>query len=132
MRQLINRDTLDGVSPTFEIRSQITIVALGLEPLDEVTLWLVLQTTPVRDPCTCPPGQVVLPSVLDEVIYQCCGIPVVLTRESPFVVLDAPQGVTMRAKLETDTPSTQSVMFQETTTQNVNDRLRGCPCGVSP
>jgi hypothetical protein len=132
VKQLINRDTISGVSPTFEIREQITIVALGLEPLDVVTIWLVLQTTPVRDPCACPPGQVVLPAVLDEVQLRCCGTPVELTRNSPFVVLDAPQGITMRAKLATLTPSTQSVVYQETSTANVNDRMRGCPCGDTP
>lgn len=132
MKQLISRDTISGVSPPFEIREQITVVALGLEPLDVVTFWLVLQTTPVRDPCACPPGQVVLPAVLDEVQLRCCGTPVVLTRANPFVVLDAPQGITMRAKLATITPSTQSVVYQETNTANVNDRMRGCPCGDTP
>lgn len=132
MKQIITSDTLNGISLPFEIAHQITVVALGLEPLDTVTFWFVLQTTPVRDPCACPPGQVVLPAVLDEVQYLCCDVPVVLTRARPFVVLDAPQGVTMRAKLVTLIPSTQVVAYQETTTVNVNDRMRGCPCGVTP
>jgi hypothetical protein len=132
MKSLITPATLSGISPPFEIREQITVVALGLEPLDTVSFWLVLQTTPVRDPCACPPGQVVLPAVLDEVQLRCCDVPVVLTRTKPFVVLDAPQGITMRAKLVTLTPSTQSVVYEETTTANVNDRMRGCPCGETP
>jgi hypothetical protein len=132
VKQIITRDTINGISLPFEITHQITVVALGLEPLDVVTFWLVLQTTPLYNPCACPPGQVVLPAVLDEVQYRCCGVPIELTRANPFVVLDAPQGVTMRAKLVTLTPSTQVVSYQETTTLNVNDRLRGCPCGETP
>ena len=132
MKTLINSDTISGISIPFEIRHQITVVALGLEPLDTVTIWLVLQTTPVRDPCACPPGQVVLPSVLDEVQLACCDVPIVLNRDRPFVVLDAPQGISLRAKLVTITPSTQWVGYQETSTANVNDRMRGCPCGETP
>ena len=59
---------------------------------------------------------------------SCCGEPVVLSRDRPFVVLDAPQGSKLRARLETTLQDTQVVWFQNTATTNVNDRLRGCPC----
>lgn len=126
---LVNRDTLDGVSGTFEITNQITIHAQGLEPGDEVTIWLVQLTDPTLDPCSCPPGRVELPSVLDETQLLCCDIPVTLTRERPFVVLNEPQGIHLRVKLAlVGAHSTQRVYYVHSNTQNVNDRLRGCPC----
>ena len=48
-----------------------------------------------------------------------------LSRDRPFVVLDAPQGSKLRARLETTLQDTQVVWFQNTATPNVNDRLRG-------
>lgn len=130
---LIDSNRLDGVSEPFEIVNQVTVVALGLEPGDEVTFWLVILTKPRVDPCLCPPGQVVLPEIADEVQLTCCDEPIVLSRTRPFVVLDAPQGQKIRAKLNEaapGVPSTQVVRYSETTTRNVNDRLRGCPCTV--
>jgi hypothetical protein len=125
---LINRLTADGISETFEATSQITVTALGLEDGDTVSFWIVLLTDMQRDPCSCPPGRVTLPQVLDEVPLQCCGEPVLLTRDNPFVIIDAPLNQLMRAKLVTALPSTQLVYFNFTNTHNVNDRLRGCPC----
>lgn len=131
MNILINRLTAGGVSETFEATSQITVTALGLEPGDEVSFWIVLLTDMQRDPCSCPPGRVVLPEVLDEVQLTCCGEEVLLTRDNPFVIIDAPLNQLMRAKLFTSLPSTQLVYFNFTNTQNVNDRLRGCPCATN-
>ena len=129
---LISRTRLDGVSDTFEILSQITVYALGLQPGDVVSFYVTLVSDIVRSACVCPPGVVVLPGVADEVQHTCCGVPVTLTPEKPFVILDAPQGIRMRAKLTQFDPneplSTQVVWYNNTNTANVNDRLRGCPC----
>lgn len=119
----------DGASAPFVVTNQVTVVARGLEPGDEVTLWLVLMTEPMKDPCSCPPGQVVLPDVLDEVQLECCGEPIVLTRERSWAIIDSPQQTPIRAKLAlVGAPSTQSVYLNDTNTANVNDRMRGCPC----
>lgn len=129
---LISRTRLDGVSDTFQILSQVTVYALGLQPGDVVSFYVALVSDIVRSACVCPPGNVVLPAVVDEVQLTCCGEPVTLTPDKPFVVLDAPQNIRMRAKLtqlDPDEPlSTQVVWYNVTNTANVNDRLRGCPC----
>lgn len=132
---LITRNHLDGVSDTFQINSQVTIYALGLQPGDVVSFYTCLISDLVRAACVCPPGNVVLPAVIDEVQLTCCGEPVILTPDKPFVVLDAPQGVRMRAKLTQFDPneplSTQIVWFNVTNSA-INDRLRGCPCQDTP
>ncbi len=130
MKTLIDRDTLNGVSTAFSIDEQVTVMAFGLQPGEEVTFWYVRLSQPFRDPCICPPGLPVLPSVLDEIPVLCCGVPVTLTIARPFVILDSPRGVKLRVKLETLDPlDGQYVAYQETSTPNINDRLRGCPCG---
>lgn len=132
---LIDSTILDGVSQTFEITREITVHAQGLEPGNEVEFWIVQITDPVTNHCACPPGQVVLPSVMDEVPLLCCGERVILTRDQPYVVLDGPQSVYLRAKLVetggaplTGPVTTQRIYYSETTTPGINDRLRGCPC----
>lgn len=137
-KKLIDKDTVSRVSEPFDLISQVTIVALGLEPLDRVILEIVLLSDPVRNLCACPPFTVTPVTVVDAVPYLCCGEEIALTREQPFVVLDAPQNAKLRATLVQSVPdaplSTQFVYYSETNTQNVNDRLRGCACaqGVSP
>ena len=130
---LIDRNTVSGESQTFEIVRQITVHAQGLEPGDVVNFYMVQLTDLTYDPCSCPPNRVELPKVLDEEVLRCCGVPIALTREHPFVIMDAPQGVLLRAKLTyAGVHSTQRVYFVESNTQNVNDRLRGCPCAEAP
>ena len=57
-----------------------------------------------------------------------------LTRDNPWVIIDSPQGTKIRAKLETASsgevvvPTDQLVVYNETNTENVNDRMRGCAC----
>ena len=114
---------VDGISDTFEITSQVTITALGLEPEDQVTIWLTLLSEPLKGDCPCPPAMVQLPQVLDEVQLTCCGTPVVLSRQNPFVVLDAPQGIKLRAKLNSPVLTTQRVLLRETTSKPI-----GCQC----
>lgn len=123
---LIDRKVaVDGVSDTFEISSQVTITALGLEPTDQVTFWLTLLSEPLKGECPCPPLTVQFPQVLDEVQLACCGTPVVLSRENPFVVLDAPQGIKLRAKINAQMLTTQRVLLRETTSKPIS-----CQCEV--
>lgn len=128
MTILLNRDTGD-TSQAHDIGQQLTIVAQGLEDTDEVTVWLVQLSRFEMPPCSCPPGKVLMPSVLSETQLRCCGEPIVLTADMPYVILDAPQGWKFRVKWNVANPTTQVVSFEQTNTQNVNDRMRGCPCG---
>lgn len=129
MKILIHRDTVDGYSEAFEVRKQATIYAAGLEPGDTVEFYMLLISSMEVAKCVCPPGQVQLPSVIDEMQLLCCGEPIVLTRENPYIIIDAPLRTKLRAHLTTSMPTTQVVWMEETDTANVNDRMRGCPCG---
>lgn len=117
------------ISDPFEISNQITVYAFGLEPDDVIEFYILSITRPEINPCACPPGNVVLPAIDDELQLKCCGVPITLSRDNPYVIMDTPQGAKLRAKLVAPAaPSTQLVIYKETNTQNVNDRLRGCPC----
>lgn len=131
MTVLIDANVLNGLSMPFEVADQVTVTAYGLEPTDTVTFFMVQlnKTTPV--PCQCPPGMVVMPAVVDEMQLLCCNVAITLTRQKPFVIIDSPQGVKLRAKLNTTgnvPPSTQLVEYKVTTTKNVTERMRGCAC----
>lgn len=133
MPLLIDKDTVDGVSPTFHIGEQITVYAMGLESTDEVSLHMVILTDPAKPGCPCPPYNPTLPEVQDEVPLRCCGQEIILTRERPFVILNAPQRVKLRAKINNPGPlDTQTVWYEETTTKELTDEFRGCQCGDSP
>lgn len=118
MNVLISRNHLDGVSDTFAFVSQATVYAMGLQPGDEVHLSIVLVSSLLVEACVCPPGRVTLPTIADEVPLRQCGAPVILTRDNPFVVLNAPQHIRLRAKLVQDDPneplSTQLVWHEQT------------------
>lgn len=132
---LIHDKILDGVSPTFSVDEQTTVYAAGLHEGDVVALEMVLISDPVKvDPCGCPPGNVVLPGVIDSMPLTCCGAPITLTRQRPFIIIDAPLQQLLRVRLTQADPNlpldTQRVWMRPTKTANVNDRLRGCPCGA--
>lgn len=132
MKTLIDSNKLDGISDTFEIGigEQLTVIALGLEVGDTVTFSIVALSRFVPDPCVCPPYNVVMPSITDEVPLSCCGGVITLTRDRPYVILDAPQAVKLRATLTGTLPlTTQVVAYEKTSTPNPTDYMRGCPCG---
>lgn len=115
-------------SDTFEIPldGQVTVTALGLYPGDKVTFELVFTPAVQPDMCACPPGQVELPSVAAATPLMCCGTPVTLTLDQPYAIIDAPQGMRVRAVLDAGSPDSIWVWAQNTGTPNVNDRMRGC------
>lgn len=130
---LITRTVLDGVSSPFEVADQITVSAYSLGPTDRVRFYIVGLSEVLKAACGCPPGAVQLPSVIDEMPLNCCGNPIELTRQQPWVVIDSPQGVKLRAKLEDSSgsplvPTDQLVVYKATNTRHVNDRMRGCAC----
>ena len=141
MKTLITNTTLTGVSETFDVDTQLTMFAFGLQANMRVSLWIVKISDPLAARCECPPFPVQLAQVEDEFPHECCNTPVYLTQDAPWVIIDAPQGVKMRAKLEENTgtesapvwelvapPDGQLVYIVETKVQNVTDCMRGCRC----
>lgn len=127
---LIDKDTVGGISPTFEVSGQITIFASHLAGSDYVELELV-DITPAKTPSgDCPPYPVILPAVVWSAPLKCCDEPIKLTPDQPYVLVDHPQNVKLRAKLVTSDVgwSDKRVWFKETSVHNPNDRMRGCPC----
>lgn len=135
MKMLISRDTLDGVSVPFEVADQVTVYAFGLEPTQRVAFYMTGLSEVMKASCGtgCPPS-VTLPTVVDEMQLACCGAPIYLTRAQPWVIIDSPQAVKIRAKLESSlgapqVPEAQTFIgYRPTNTANVNDRMRGCAC----
>lgn len=115
-------------SETFEIPvgGQVTVVAMGLNPGDQVTFELVFTPAIQPDLCACPPGIVDLPSVAAATPLICCGQVVTLTDSNPFVVMDSPQGMRVRGVLNASDPDNVWVWAINTNTPDVTDRLRGC------
>ena len=125
---LIDRDTVSLMSEPFQLTSQVTISAYHLDEDDSVSFQIVSLTGPTKAPCQCPPGQVLFSAVSDMMPLTCCGGGIVINREQPWVIIDAPHGAWLRAVLHADTPNAQSVWLSETNTQNVTERMRGCSC----
>lgn len=131
---LISRNVVSGVSEPFEVSKQVTVNAYNLQAGQRVSFYVVALSELIKSACgNCPPA-VTLPTVVDEMPLLCCGERIVLTRDNPWVIIDSPQGTKIRAKLETASsgevvvPTDQLVVYNETNTENVNDRMRGCTC----
>ena len=131
---LISRNVVSGVSEPFEVSKQVTVNAYNLQVGQRVSFYIVALSELIKSACgNCPPA-VTLPTVVDEMPLLCCGERIVLTRDNPWVIIDSPQGTKIRAKLETASsgevvvPTDQLVVYNETNTENVNDRMRGCAC----
>lgn len=120
-------------SATFslEFGQQLTITGFGLQSGDEVQFEMVHVPALNPDMCACPPGRVDLPSVAAVTPLMCCGTPQVLTPDNPVVIIDSPQRTLLRAVLVAADPENVWVWAVETDTPNLNDRMRGCPCGGS-
>lgn len=126
---LIDKDTVSGVSATFEVGNQLTVFAANLAGSDYVEFEIVALTPPKKAECECPPT-VVLPAVNWSAPLKCCGQAVRLTAAQPFVLIDHPQHIKMRARLvTTDVGWSDKIVWAESTNvPNPTDRMRGCPC----
>lgn len=127
---LIDKDTVSAVSQPFEVTTQLTIFAAGLAGSDYVELEVVAITPARRPSGDCPPYPVVLPTVSWSAPLKCCGDPIRLTPDQPFILLDHPQATKLRARLVTsDVGWTDKVVwFEVTKVEHPNDRMRGCSC----
>lgn len=131
MKLLIDRDTVDATSPAFTLgdNDQVTIFAMGLNPDDRVVFELVMFGGLLNEDCTCPPLAVKPVAVQDVVPLRCCADEIVLTRDRPYVILDAPQNIPLRARLlSVDPVDQQRVWLRHTNTPNPTDYMRGCAC----
>lgn len=118
-------------SQTFSVSNgrQITVAAIGLAGTDKITFEIILTPALVADKCACPPYKVELPSVGASAPLIKCGVKPTLDANNSFVVLDAPQNVSIRAVLETDDASGVYAWAIDTNTATVTDLLRGYICG---
>lgn len=130
MPQLINSNTVNGVSAPFTLTAQITVFALGLGPQDYVEFEQILMSSPpvTGNNCECPPLVVSQLTVLDTTPLTCCGVPIQLTATRSYVILDAPQGVPLRARVVSPTSplTTQRVWYETTNTAHPAEGQRGC------
>lgn len=114
-------------SDTFEIPldGQVTVTALGLQPGDSVTFELVFAPAVQPDLCSCPPGIVELPSVAAATPLRAGGKAIKLDAGTPYVIIDAPQGMRVRGVLTTSDASNIWVWAANTKTHDVSNELRG-------
>lgn len=106
--------TEQTVSEPFEISNgkQATLVAYGLEDGDQVVVEIVNTTRAL--PATgdvCCPGTVGLPEISSVALLRCRnGARIVMTKDHPWAVLDAPQGLQLRVRvITTDLAATITV-----------------------
>lgn len=129
MTLLIDRNVVDGISAPFVITNQITVFALGLADDEYVEFDILMLSDPLNGGCDCPPLVVSALNIQALAPLGNCNGPIQLSAERPFVVLDAPQNVRLRARLMTDEPITvQRVWFEQTNTPNLTNYMRGYDC----
>lgn len=130
MTVLIDRNTVDYTSQPFEVGTQVTVYASNLAGDDYVEFEIVTITPARSVECGCPPFPVVMPSINWSSSLRCCGEPIRLTAEQPFVLIDHPQAAKIRARLVTSEVgwTDKTVWFEPTAVYFPNDRMRGCAC----
>ena len=133
---LFDHTSIGPHSAVFDIPSQVTITAFGLQPDDYIT-FEALQLTPGARAFAC--GCVLTPAqealIADTQQLQCPSCdsatlrPVRLTPSNPVVVLDSPQGISLRAVYHGTGLDLRSVrvIALPSDTQDLTDAMRGCP-----
>lgn len=105
-------------SQPFVIEKQVTLFAVGLQGTDKVVVEVVSmnRSGPAGDICC--PGHVALPEVQSTVplklCFDCEDKPVELTAAKPWVVLDMPQRIPLRARKIVDADAVVEVELYET------------------
>lgn len=131
MTLLIDSDTVGAVSLPFSvpIGGQLTVFALGLVGAEYIEFEIVRYTDPMNNGCACPP--LVFEPLAPELtaLLQSCAGPLQLTTDRPFLILDAPQAVPLRARFVGANPVvSQRVWFEITNTPAPTDYMRGYDC----
>lgn len=128
MTLLIDNDTVGAVSLPFTVPvgGQITVFALGLAGTDYVEFEIVLYSDPMNHGCACPPlvFEPLAPELTAPLVTASGALR--LTPERPYVILDAPQGVPLRARFVGESPVvSQQVWFENTNTPTPTEFMRG-------
>lgn len=113
------------ISEPFQIPvgGQVTLLAQGLQATDRVIVEVVTTTSSAQGMDVCCPGPVALPEVATAVPLRCRnGARAMLTPQYPWLVLDAPQDVELRARLIADDLAIVTVML------GVSDSAACHPC----
>jgi hypothetical protein len=133
---LFNNSSITGTSlVNFTIDNQVTVAAIGLPAGATVTFEMVQLNTPGREAmgngncCEIPAD--IMPHELAWQPLMCCeGQPVRVNAANPFIVLDAPQHVRLRALLTgfdfSAGPFTGDVIVYPSTSTITSDTMRGC------
>jgi hypothetical protein len=132
---IFNESSITGVSlVNFTIDKQVTVAALGIPVGAEVTFEMVRLSTPSYEP-VCP-GSCEMPPVqfASEIAWQplmCCnGSKVKVTSNNPYILLDSPQHVRLRALLTnydfSDGPFPGEVIVYPSDSTIPGDDKRGC------
>jgi hypothetical protein len=132
---IFNESSITGVSlVNFTIDKQVTVAALGIPVGAEVTFEMVRLSTPSYEP-VCP-GSCEMPPVqfASEIAWQplmCCnGNKVKVTSNNPYILLDSPQHVRLRALLTnydfSDGPFPGEVIVYPSDSTIPGDDKRGC------
>lgn len=141
---LFNQSSITNTSlVNFTIDTQVTVAALGLPEGASVQFEMVQLSSPTRD--TLQPGccEVPLDKLASEMSWQplmCCeGQPVRVNSANPFIVLDAPQAVRLRAIVVgydfSAAPFSGEIIVYKSTSTITSDTMRGCcpdPIVVEP
>jgi hypothetical protein len=132
---LFNQSSISGVSlVNFTIVQQVTVAALGLPAGASVTFEMVQLSTPARDVMGQGCCEIPTDRLTSETAWQplmCCeGKKVTLDSASPFIVLDAPQHVRLRALVSgydfTAGPFSGEIIVYPSSSTITNDTMRGC------
>lgn len=108
-----------SLSTPFTVKKQVTLYATGLQGADKVVVEVVSISRSGPGGDYCCPGPVALPEVQDGVPLVVCGCdgvkgPVELTATQPWVVINAPRSVPLRARKIADDDAVIEVELHET------------------
>jgi hypothetical protein len=133
---LFNNQSLQLDSPVFEVKNQVTVVAVGLQPDDYITFEVISVIAGVRSTvCGCrvnPATDSAIGGVTELQCPTCVSDTqqlVRLTNRNPVVIIDNPQNAMLRAIYHGDgiDMHTVTVWAVETDSQDLTDSMRGCP-----
>jgi hypothetical protein len=132
---LFNQASITGVSlVNFTIDKQVTIAALGLPIGASVTFEMVQLSSPTRESMGQGCCEIPADKLTSETAWQplmCCeGQKVTLDSASPFIVIDAPQHVRLRALVSgfdfSAGPFSGEIIVYPSESTITNDTMRGC------
>jgi hypothetical protein len=124
--EIINSEARVSAPFVIEKGQQVTLFASGLANTDQVVIEVLTLTTSGPAGDLCCPGPVALPEVVGAVPLTCRnGTVVKMTAKLPWVILGAPQGVQLRARVVT--PDSDAVISVHMTPSD-SEGCMTCAC----